>query len=243
MILARSGRVGRASGYPCICDGIVSTAAVIIRERPAAPYDHLTASPDCGVMNPGSRRVSDAGGCPRIVDARTWSSCWCRSCTGCWCWQTELRTVSAAGVEKASAESTPNDHFSASPHGCVKGSIKRRVGRTGWGPGVPGRIVSAAGVEIVWEVLSAPDDHFAASPHGCMRVSGRGRIRGGGGCPTIRVRIISAAGVQRVNTVATPDDHFTAAPHCRVTKSARGRIGYGRSCPAICAGIISSASI
>ena len=124
----------------------------------------------------GRGRVGGAGGCPTIRD----------------------RIVSPAGVQRAIVStSTPDDHFTAGPHCCVK---YRAVGAlvvlvavqlSVLGLYLPPVFDSAA-------IKSTPDDHFTASPHCRVIVSGRGRIGRAGGCPTIRARIVSPAGVQGV---------------------------------------------
>jgi len=53
----------------------------------------VTASPDCGVPGPGSRRIRRAGGCPTI-----------------------RRGIVFATSVQIIALSAPDDHFTASPH-------------------------------------------------------------------------------------------------------------------------------
>src|SRR5437879_10210946 len=70
--------------------------------------------------------------------------------------------VSPAGVVGVSA---PDDHFSASPNGCVAGSRNGRASGTGVGPSIGSRTVSAASVQIPETITrSSPDDHFNAGP-------------------------------------------------------------------------------
>ena len=155
------------------------------------------------------------------------SSCWCCcrsvSCRGCgswrcsgrvssrwrcsrrrrrrWCW-TRLRAVSPAGVQvncgSAVKGTTPDDHFTASPHCRLLRSRSRCVGGAGLCPGVRPGIVSSASVEVMVPLVvkvATPDDHFTASPHRGMSVAASGRVVGAGSGPTVVVRIVSAAGI------------------------------------------------
>src|SRR5438128_628035 len=82
--------------------------------------------------------------------------------------------------------SPPDDHFSASPNGCVAGSRKGRASGAGVGPSIGGRAVSAASTQIKQTIAcSAPDDHFSAGPHHGVIESIGGRVRAGSGCPGI----------------------------------------------------------
>src|SRR4029077_15774694 len=78
-----------------------------------------------------------------------------------------LRTVSTSGVECVGIGifSTPDDHFTAGPHGCVKESGRGRVRCAGGCPSISAGIISAAGIENAGEVKSAPYNHFATSPN------------------------------------------------------------------------------
>jgi hypothetical protein len=86
---------------------------------------------------------------------------------------------------------TPDDHFTASPHRGVSVPASGRVGGAGSRPTVVARIVSAAGIQSV----STPDDHFTATPHRCMRESARWGVAGASGCPVVDARSISSASV------------------------------------------------
>src|SRR6476660_627765 len=78
--------------------------------------------------------------------------------------------------------STPNDHFTASPHRRVILSANGRVDRGGGRPAIRAGIISPAAIEIVAEVAAAPDDHFTAGPHCRVTESGDGCVdRAGGG--------------------------------------------------------------
>ena len=91
--------------------------------------------------------------------------------------------VSPTGIVRVS---TPDDHFSASPNGCVAGSRKGRASGTGVDPSIGGRAVSAASTQIKQTIAcSAPDDHFSACPHCGVIESIRGRVRAASGCPGI----------------------------------------------------------
>src|SRR5262249_30823435 len=81
-----------------------------------------------------------------------------------------LRAVSPTGDEAAAkSSSSPDDHFTASPHCRVIESCGRRVGRGGGRPTIRAGIVSPAGVqdnEVL--ILSPADDHFTTSQHCCV---------------------------------------------------------------------------
>jgi hypothetical protein len=83
--------------------------------------------------------------------------------------------VSPAGVTNADALSTPDDHFTASPHCRVtvsgRGCIRSAAGR----PAIRAGIVSPAGVQKGGAGPPAPDNHFTASPHCRVSVSHRAR--------------------------------------------------------------------
>src|SRR5205823_2162189 len=152
--------------------------------------------------------------------------------------------ISAASVHKTAAIiSAPNNHFAASPHCCVSDSADWRVGGAGACPTVGGRIVRAAGVEILTATVirvAAPDDHFTAAPYCRVIFSAVGRADDVGGCPSISAGIIFAAGVKSAAAIrSAPHDHFTAAPHCCVAVPRSGRVGGAGSCPTASTGIIS----
>ena len=91
--------------------------------------------------------------------------------------------VSPAGIVGISA---PDDHFSASPNGCVAGSRNGRASGTGVGPSIGSRTVSAASVQIPETITrSSPDDHFSAGPYRGVIQSTGGGVRAAGGCPGI----------------------------------------------------------
>jgi hypothetical protein len=164
-----------------------------------------------------------------------------------------LRAVSPAGVQLVVAAiikiPTPDDHFSASPHCCVRVSASWRVGGAGSCPTVRARIVSPADVEIGAAnatSITTPDDHFTASPDCRLQVALSGGVGGAGGCPTVRAGVVSSAGIQPDGggiCKAAPDDHFTASPNCREISSCGGRVGGAGGYPAIRAGIVPPASI
>ena len=140
---ASVGRVSGAGGCPIVRAGIVSPAAIQVRETGpyATPHDHLTAGPDRGVKLSGSRHV-DVGGCPTV----------------------RARIVSAATVQKVVViGSTPDYHLMACPHCRVKTPRSRRVGASSC-PSIRAGIVSTASVQVNW-AITTPDDHLAASPY------------------------------------------------------------------------------
>ena len=113
-------------------------------------------------------------------------------------WRTGLRAVPAAGVQKGvNIGSSPHNYFTVGRDGCVLRSCPRRVDDAGGCPTVGARIVSAASVERVTEVINpTPHNHFIAGPDCRVSNSGRGRAGGAGGCPIIRIGIVSAASVE-----------------------------------------------
>ena len=197
-------------------------AKTVARDSPSSPYDHLTApGPHCGVIPSGiggvwwclwwssypcpvciSRRCSTRYGqirrrrsfrcrstqpCERIERPARW---WCCGC----CPTIGAGIVSPAGIhEVAENASTPDDHFTASPHGGVRVSWIRRVGGACGCPTVGAGIVFPSRVQIGCIISSTPDDHFTASPHCCMVCSCFGRVGGAGSRPTIGAGIASPA--------------------------------------------------
>ena len=164
-------------------------------------------------MGSASRCISGARGCPTI----------------------RAGTISPARVKIAAVIiSTPNDHFTATPHCGILVSRSRRVGGAGSCPTIGAGIISPASVQNVAAIESAPDDHFAPGPDRRVIASGSGRVGGAGGGPAIHAGIVSPAGVQPRETVhSPPDDHFATSPDCRVTDSARGRVNGASGCPDI----------
>src|SRR5205807_3228959 len=113
----------------------------------------------------------------------------------CSCPTVGTRVVLAAGVQKATAESTPDDHLVARPDCRVSVTVSGRAGEAGCYPTVGTWVVSAAGIqEGEIKSLSTPDDHFTASPDCRVRVSGSRRVSSAGGGPTVSAGIVSAAG-------------------------------------------------
>src|SRR5205807_2191516 len=73
----------------------------------STPNDHFVAGPDCGVIRPGSRRISGAGSCPTV----------------------RSRIVTATAVyNRDGIKPTPHNHLAAGPD-C--GVIRPRSGRAG----------------------------------------------------------------------------------------------------------------
>ena len=147
MIVPCDGRVSDACCCPSIRAGIVSPASVhAVRAVKSTPHDHFAAAPY---------------GCVII----SWGRCVGVACKGP---TIRLRIVSSAEDRKLGTiiigAPTPNDHFDAGPHRCVKDS-----GRWGGGgacrcPTVCAAIISPAGQRRTGS-SSAPDDHFTASPY------------------------------------------------------------------------------
>jgi hypothetical protein len=159
------------------------------------------------VIESGSGRIGDAGGCPTI----------------------RAGIVSSAGVRLTANKSTPYNHFAAGPHRRVPLPAGGRIDRAGGCPTIRAGIVSPASVAAA---QATPDDHFTAGPHRRVIVSGTGRVGRAGGCPAIRARIVSPAGV-RSWEFSTPNDHFTAGPHRRVFVSTSGRVDGAGRCPSV----------
>jgi hypothetical protein len=102
-----------------------------------------------------SRGVGGTGGCPTV---RAW-------------------IVLAAGVENIWAiPSTPDDHFTASPHRRVLESASGRIGGAGACPSVRARIVTPASIQKILVIPSTPDDHLAAGPDCGVIASKRGAL-------------------------------------------------------------------
>src|SRR6266403_4246367 len=113
--------------------------------------------------------------------------------------------VSSASVENVAGliNSTPHDHFTASPDSCGILPRSGRAGGAGGCPTVRARVVSPAGVVD----RSTPDDHFAASRDRRVILSAAGCVGGACSGPTVRAGIVSPAGVQIVSAViSAPDD-------------------------------------
>ena len=146
-------------------------------------------------------------------------------------------------------KSTPHDHFSADPHGCVGIPFSGRIHGAGRCPTVrPGIISPAAICRALEKYLASnrtsPDDHFTSTPDCRVTLSGRRRIGCAGSCPTVRIGIISSAGIgSRGVTQTSPDDHFTPVPDRGVKVSARGRIASRGGHPAVDTRIISPATV
>ena len=112
----------------------------------STPDDHFTASPHCRVK--------------ASVHGVLWS-CWWRPNYRC----RDYIFRRCSNSLKADKKSSPDDHFTASPHCCVILSASGRVGRAGGHPTIRAGIVSPAGVQLAASSSSTPDDHFTASPH------------------------------------------------------------------------------
>ena len=231
MLKSVSGRVGGAGGCPSVRARLVTPAGIQKnRVIPSTPDDHLAAGPDCRMKAPSGGRAGCAGSCPAIgaglylpplfkaiateksapddhlaagpdcrvsyrAGARQW--CWWRS--NCPCWDCISRRCS----NRMPIVSTPDDHFTASPHSRVILSGTRRVGGAGGCPTVRARIVSPAGVQSVAAIISSPDDHFAASPHCHVARPRIRRVGGARGRPTVRAWIVSPASV-KIDGAADP---------------------------------------
>ncbi len=88
-------------------------------------------------------------------------------------------------VECIRIYSTPDDHFTASPHCSVKIPYRGRVDGARGCPTIRAGIISATGVQKAGATEAAPDDHLAACPHCGVIPSGRGRVGATGGRPCI----------------------------------------------------------
>src|SRR5882724_1305977 len=214
---AASRRVDGNGRCPHISSGIVSPAGVQIATEPlAAPDYHFVAGPHCRVNLATNGRINGAGRCPTI----------------------RAGIVSPASVEVLGRASplintSPDNHFTASPHCRVTFSCGGRVASPRADPTICDGIVSSAGVHIIVAICSAPDDHFTAGPDRRLLESTRRRVGGAGSRPTVGVGIISPTCVENAGTESTPDDHFSAGPDCAVVASAGGRVGDAGGCPAI----------
>src|ERR1051326_7646574 len=216
--LSCRGRVTSGHNYPGIGVGTVSPTGVQVSVGNSAPDDHFGAGPHRGVKRSASSRVGVASGYPTIGRGIV-----------------SPASVEVLGRPSAIISTSPDNHFTASPHCGVTLSCRRRVIGARAYPSIVAGIGSSAGVRTNEEgTFSAPDDHFTAGPDRRVLESASGRVGGAGGCPTIRARIISPAVVQRRAVVkSAPDDHFTAGPYCGVVAPASGRVGEAGGRPAI----------
>src|ERR1051326_1009624 len=165
-----SSRVGVASGYPTIGRGIVSPAGVQIGGEPVSTPDyHLCARPHCRVKPEINGRIGGAGGHPAIGAGIV-----------------SPASVEVLGRPSAIISTSPDNHFTPSPHCGVTLSCRRRVIGARAYPSIRAGIVSSAGVQTNEEgTFSAPDDHFTAGPDRRVLESASGRVGGAGGCPAI----------------------------------------------------------
>ena len=81
--------------------------------------------------------------------------------------------VSAPGVENCwqALSSTPDDHVISSPDCRMPRPASGCIGYTGGSPIVSHRIISAARIKVVRDIVSAPDDHLTARPYCRVRLS------------------------------------------------------------------------
>ena len=153
--------------------------------------------------------------------------------------------VSPAGVEihTGTSVSTPDDHFTASPHCRV---MSRAAGALVVLVAVQ---LSVLGLYLppVFEVavrVSAPDDHFTASPD--CRVTARAA-----GALVVLVAVqLSVLGLYlppvfkyAAAIITAPDDHFSCRSRLRCDRPASGRVGGAGGCPTIRARIVSPAGV
>lgn len=209
VIVATAGRIESARSHPGVYARIIPTPGVktIRAAHLTSPDNHIASTPNGAVKGSGVGRIGDAGCDPTI----------------------QLWIISAAGVEvvRNAIEKipSPNDHFTASPDGCVRCPPTRRVGCACRNPAIHHRIVSASG--LVKEPI--PNDHLASRPNCSVRISRTGRISNRGSCPTVCVGIVPPAGVQghgkRICIRSSPNYHFATGPHCCVILPASRRIG------------------
>ena len=167
----------------------------------STPYDHFASGPyRCWAVS-GSRRIDSAGSCPAIciwiVSSRQCSkvpssprrSFRCRSTPPraplvplaryCACSSPTVAVwiVSATGVcnTEQPIGTTPDNHFSTSPHCRVSNSASRRVAEfvavqvSVLGLYLAPVFEQKVGIKEVF--TAAPDNHFTASPYCCVAVS------------------------------------------------------------------------
>src|SRR5215211_3868672 len=145
------GGVCRAGGCPTVCAGVIpSTRVKRLRETLATPNNHFASRPDCAVKLSWLWREG-RGSCPTV----------------------RVGIVPAARVqflEEVSIESSPHNHFAASPNGGVIITGIGHVIGAGRRPGIRVGIVSAAGVQgdEIEIIKATPHNHFAAGPHCSM---------------------------------------------------------------------------
>ena len=166
--------------------------------------------------------------CDRIGQWVRWS-CWWPSNYPCW----DCISRRCSKVELI-ISSTPDDHFTASPHCRVIGSASGCVGRAGGRPTIRAGIVSPAGVQMRRCHHIHPRRSFhcqSTLPCDCLGQWARWSCWWPSSYPCwdcISRRCSNSAAI-----TSAPDDHFTASPHCRVNVSASGRVGRAGGRPAI----------
>src|SRR4029077_20622984 len=188
-------RADQAGRCPTVRNGVVSPAGVKVINKAAvdvtksAPDDHLTASPNGGVIVPSKRRIGGAGFCPTI-------------CT---------RIVLPTGVKvTAKVLPTPNNHLTAAPDCGVIHSDGGRVNGARCCPAICGGIIAPTGVKI-GGALSAPDNHFAAGPDGRMIIPRFGGVGGARCRPAVCRGVVSTARVKQAATASSaPHNHLSA---------------------------------
>ena len=188
------GRVGGTRSCPAIGGGIVSSASIKIHlgtPSVAAPDNHFTARPHCGVIDASS------GAFVVLVAVQL-------SVLG-------LYLPPVFTMEDVII-SAPDDHFTVSPHCCVT------ISAMGASVVLVDIQLSVLGLYLppVFKtprrISTTPDDHFTAGPDCACDSSRVGRVGHAGGCPTVGAGIISPAGVANSRPFSAPDDHFTASP-------------------------------
>ena len=151
------------------------------------------------------------------------------------------KTVRCAGVqavEENFIDSTPDDHFGASPHGGVTDSCRWRAVSTSARPAVCGGVVFPAHARNR-DRIPTPDDHFTPCPHGGVRPSQGWCIDSAGSAPTVCRRTISSPRVRTARGISfsTPHDHLISSPYCCMKVSGIRSTGNTSRCPSVRRGI------
>lgn len=157
------------------------------------------------------------------------------------------RTVPPADVEKAASSTTPNDHLTACPHGCMGKSAAGRARCIGSCPRVHRWVVSPTCADEIGKTLSSPNNHLGARPDRCVTTSRAGADCEASARPYVGCWIVATTGVQIagrvIRSISTPNNHFAPSPHCCVTISPARMIDRASCRPGICRWVVAPPSI
>lgn len=107
---------------PSVSHWVVPSSSIeqqVVTTKSPSPNDHLTSRPYSTMIKSAIKRASHVGCCPGI-----------RS------WIVAPAIIFGLYTRTGTYTPTPNDHFAASPHGCVLGSCRRRAGHACRSPSI-----------------------------------------------------------------------------------------------------------